>query len=201
MANLRVEHYQVAKHFFRYLKRTIDFGLVYGKDPVGHKKKYQDMRLIEYFDSDYARDLDNRRFTMGYVYCFNGAAVFWFSKRARTVFCSSIEAEYVVLGHVAKQAIWIKRLLNDMIMLRHISTVRLIEDNTSSLKMIKNDEFHSRIKHIDVQHHFIRELMERKKISINYASIKDMLADDFIKSLLASVFEKHRMLMGMADFE
>lgn len=201
MADPRVGHYQAAKHSLRYLNGTIDLGLVYGRDPAGHKEKYQDMGLIGYSDSDYAGDMDNRRSTMGYVYCLNGAAVSWSSKRARTVSCSSTEAEYVALGHVAKQAIWIKRLLNDMVVLGHTTTVRLVGDNTSSLKMIKNDEFHSRTKHIDVQHHFIRELTERKEISIEYTPTKDMLADDFTKSLPAPVFEEHRMLMGMADPE
>ena len=90
-----------------------------------------------------------------------------------------------------------KRFINDLQALDRIDTLPMLGDNTSSIKMTKNDEFHGQTKHIDIQHHFIRELVERNEISIDYINTKDMLADDFTKALGKPEFENHRARLGM----
>ena len=63
--------------------------------------------------------------------------------------------------------------------------------------MTKYDKFHSQIKHIDIQHHFIRELVEQNKMFIDYINTKNMLADEFTKTLRKPKFENHQAKLGM----
>ncbi len=58
--------------------------------------------------------------------------------------------------------------------------------------MTKNDKFHGRTKHIDIQHHFIRDLVEGNEISIDYINTKDMLAEDFTKAHGKTELVNHR---------
>ena len=73
----------------------------------------------------------------------------------------------------------------------------MLGDNTCSIKMTKNDEFHGQTKYIAIQHHFIRELVERNEISIDYINTKDMVAEDFTKALKKPEFENHRAKLEM----
>lgn len=197
MTDPRLGHWRAAKRALRYLRGTMHLGLEYGSDVEEHKASYGGAGLVGYADSDYAGDSETRRSTMGYVYCLNGAAASWSSKRARTIAVSSTKAEYVALSNASKQAVWMKRLINDLQVIDRIDMLPMLGDNTSSIKMTKNDEFHGRTKHIDIQHHFIREPMEKNEISIDYINTKDMLADDFTKALGRPEFHNHRRRIGM----
>ena len=64
-------------------------------------------------------------------------------------------------------------------------------DNESSIKLVKNAEFHACIKHIDVQHHYIRELISERELRIDWISIKKMWADEFMKALPHNSFKQH----------
>lgn len=67
----------------------------------------------------------------------------------------------------------------------------MLSDNMFSIKIIKNDEFHKQAKHINIQHHFIRKLIEQNKISIDYLNTKDILANNFTKALEKLEFKNH----------
>ena len=65
-------------------------------------------------------------------------------------------------------------------------------DNTSAINISKNPVQHSRIKHIDILHHFIRELVENKTIVIEHVATENQLADIFTKALDSSIFDSQR---------
>ena len=64
-------HWETVKWVLRYIKGTIDVELVFERDSIGKQE------CIEYVDSDYAGDLDKRRFTMGYVFTLSQALISW----------------------------------------------------------------------------------------------------------------------------
>lgn len=68
-------------------------------------------------------------------------------------------------------------------------TMTLYCDNMSAINISKNHVQHSRTKHIDIRHHFIRDLMKRKQVSLEYINTKNQLADIFTKALDATSFE------------
>lgn len=92
---------------------------------------------------------------MGYRFFFNGALATWSSKKQRSVCTSTTEAEYIALGHGAREAVWLRRLVNELIQ-DPITKITLLGDNESSIPLPMNAESQNRTKHIDVIHHFVR---------------------------------------------
>lgn len=109
---------------------------------------------------------------------------------------SSSEAEYVALSAAATEAIWISGILEDL----HIvaNPVTIFEDNRGCVCMAKNLES-KRTKHIDVKHHFIRDLVASGMLIVESIGTRDQLADLFTKSLEASRFQQLTTNLGMSD--
>lgn len=97
---------------------------------------------------------------------------------------STMDTEYIAGAEAAKEAVWIRNFINDLRIPRvHIDTVPLYIDNNSALKLTRNPEFHSRSKHINVKHHFIREKVDEGVINTQRVETRDNLADVFTKAL------------------
>ncbi|KAI5334672.1 hypothetical protein L3X38_024805 [Prunus dulcis] len=125
-----------------YLKGTTDYGLFYKK---GLKGDF----LLGYSDSDYAGDFDDRKSTSGYVFMYGSVAVAWSSKKQLVVTLSTTEAEFIAVASCACQAIWLRRLLNELHCSQYESTL-IYCDNSLAIKLSKIQVMHGRSKHIDV---------------------------------------------------
>ena len=146
-------HQRAVKQILRYLKGTVDYGLVYtqeGKQEV----------LVGYSDSDHAGDIVGRRSTGGMVFYLNESLITWNSYKEKTVALSSCEAEFMATTAAAMQGLWLRSLLAEITGLPP-QTVKLYVDNNSTIALMKNPVFHGRSKHIDTKYHFIRECVER----------------------------------------
>lgn len=197
-ADLRKGHLQVAKRVVRYLKRTMSLGLVYGRRPNSQQPRDPPpYGLIGYADSNFARDPEDHKSVMGYCFFLNGAVVSWSSKKQRTVSTSITEVEYITLGHAAREAVWIRRFVNKL-EIKVTEKITLHGDNKMSIALTKNAESQRRTKHIDVQHHYIRELIEEGELTVTWIPGSEMLADGMTKALPTEIFKKHRALLEMA---
>ena len=86
-------------------------------------------------------------------------AVSWQSKKQSTVATFTTEAEYVVCTNAVKELIWIGNLLKELgCQAKGQNT--LLSDNQGTIALAHNPEFHARTKHINMQHHFIRECVK-----------------------------------------
>ncbi len=74
----------------------------------------------------------------------------------------------------------------------YFQTIVIYENNQNAIALIKNSQFHARIKHIDIQTHFIREKVIEEFIDLAYVSIDQMIADDLTKSLVRDKFVQFR---------
>jgi hypothetical protein len=95
---------------------------------------------------------------------------------------SSCEAEYIAASTALTQAIWLVRLLSDLLG-RDTRAVELRVDSKSALTLAKNPVFHERSKHIRVRHHFIRGCLEEGSNKADYINTKNQLADLLTKPL------------------
>ena len=75
---------------------------------------------------------------------------------------SSTEAEYVTTASAACQAVWMRRVLNELLHEKNGAN-KIVCDNKSSITLSNNHIFHKQSKHIDTRYHFIRELVNGKK--------------------------------------
>ncbi|KAK2993848.1 hypothetical protein RJ640_027325 [Escallonia rubra] len=149
-------------------------------------------------DSDWARDVDDRKSTTGFVFYFGKATFTWTSKKQSIVTLSTCEAEYVAATSTVCHAIWLRSLLKELSFIQDEST-QIYVDNKSAIALAKNPVFHDRSKHIDTQYHFIRESIAKKQVQVKYVKSEDQDADIFTKPLNREVFEKLRNRLGMRE--
>ena len=126
-------HLGAVKHILRYLKGTLNHGLLYSKE--GSKD------CIGYSDADWAGDVEDRKSTSGYLFQISGAAVSRRSKKQTCVALSTAEAEYMALASAAQEAIWMRQLTSDLKSESTVATV-IFEDNQSAICMAQNPQFH-----------------------------------------------------------
>lgn len=98
--------------------------------------------LIGYADSNFAGDPKDWKSVMGNCFFLNGAVVSWSSKKLRTVSTSTTEAEYIALGHAAREAVWIRRFINNEMPLENVPEIILIGDNEMSITLTASDKAH-----------------------------------------------------------
>ena len=109
---------------------------------------------------------------------------------------SSCEAEYIATTTAATQALWLSRLLGELLG-RKVDVVELKVDSKSALALAKNPVFHDRSKHIRIKYHFIRDCLEEGSIKANHIATTDLLADILTKSLGKAKFQEMRRRIGL----
>jgi hypothetical protein len=109
---------------------------------------------------------------------------------------SSTEVEYIAVTMAACHIIWLRRILSDLKEPQEEPT-ELFCDNKSTIAVTKNPVHQGRTKHIEMRHHFIRELIAKNEVEMNYCSTEDQLADIFTKALGCEKFLKLRSMLGI----
>lgn len=141
--------------------------------------------------------MDTRRSTTGYIFKVYGGTIAWKSKRQPTVALSTTEAEYMASADAAKQAVWLRLLLEDIGLGLGDQALQLVNDNAGAIALSKNPVNHEKSKHIDMRHHFIREKVEDKTVSLAHVPSAENIADLLTKALPTELFTKLCHLLGM----
>ncbi|GKD16153.1 retrovirus-related pol polyprotein from transposon TNT 1-94 [Tanacetum coccineum] len=181
------KHFEAIKHVFRYLKGTINMGLWYSKDNA--------MSLTAYADADHAGCQDSRRSTSGSAQFLGDRLVSWSSKKQRSTAISTTEAEYIAMSGCCAQILWMRSQLKDYGF--DFNKIPLYCDNKSAIALCCNNVQHSRSKHIDIRHHFIREQVENRVVELYFVETNYQLADILTKALPRERFEFLLPRLGM----
>jgi hypothetical protein len=134
-----------------------------------------------------AGDIDNSKSTSGVIFFLGDGATTWSSQKQRVVALSSCEAEYIVGTAIACQAVWLTRLLEEMMGTR-ADTPRIMMNNMSAIALSKNPILHARSKHIKTKYHFIRECVDNGQVVLESVSTADQLTDILTKPLAMVCF-------------
>ncbi|KAE8901330.1 hypothetical protein PF005_g11455 [Phytophthora fragariae] len=102
----------------------------------------------------------------------------------------------MALNLVVQEVIYLRHMLQELKVKQKAAT-EVFVDNESAKKLASNPVFHSRTKHIDERHHFIRERVDTTEIDIPRVSSSDNVADAFTSPLPRAAFEKHRAAMRL----
>ena len=181
------------KRVFRYLCGTSDYGLCYQGRPGLDRVLY----IHGFTDADWAGDLDQRRSKIWYVFGLFGGAVSWMSKRQFVVALSTTKAEYMTATHASKEAVWLQRFCSSMGLLQR--AIRIDCDSQSEIFLAKNPAYHSKTKHIDVQYHFVRDMVEDKRVLLVKVDTLKNVADALTKSVSTQKFSWCRETMGVEE--
>lgn len=168
-----------AKHVLRYLCGTINLSIIYMK--TGELVK-------EFADADWANDKVDRKSYSGYAFLMAGSAFSWGSSKQSVIAQSSTEAEYIALSTAAKEAVFLRRLLQEMGWFDK-GPLKLLCDNLSASSIAKNPINHKRTKHIDVRYHFIRDKVNKNEIIVEYVNTQNNVADILTKAKALWLFE------------
>ncbi|KAH8280202.1 hypothetical protein KR054_009581, partial [Drosophila jambulina] len=139
--------------------------------------------------------IDDRRSFTGFAFKFASAAISWESRKQRTVVLSSTEADYMALSDSSKEAVHLRSFLTEV--LGQLKTTVIHNDYQGAGQLARNPVFHKRTKHVDIRHHFIRELIEEGTISVNYILTTEMPADILTKGLGASKHNTCKTSLGI----
>jgi hypothetical protein len=111
---------------------------------------------------------------------------------------STAEAEYIAASNASREAVWLRKLMSGLFQERLETTV-IHCDNQSCLKLTENPVFHDRSKHIEMKYHFIRDMVQRRTIKLQYIRTDEQIADILTKPLSLGKFVYFRDKLGMAE--
>nr|KYP41500.1 Copia protein [Cajanus cajan] len=189
VSNVYKINIEFIKRIMRYLLGTTNLGLWYLKN--------MSFNLVGYSDSDFAGCKIDRKSTSRTCHFIGSALVSWHSKKQNSVALSTAEAEYVAAGSWCAQILWMKQQLSDFgLSLDHIP---IKCDNNSAINLSKNPVLHSRTKHIEIRHHFLRDCVQKGDCVLEFVETKNQLADIFTKSLPKENFSSIRQELGILD--
>jgi len=179
------------KRILKFINGTTDYGILYSHS--------DNSWLIGYCDADWAGSADDRKNTSRGCFFMGNNLVSWFGKKQNSVSLSTAEVEYIAAGSSCSQLVWMKQMLEEYDVQQGVLT--LYCDNLSAINISKNPIQHNRTKHIDIQHHFIRDLVEDKVVTLEHVTTEEQLADIFTKALDVKQFEKLRRKLGICVHE
>ncbi|KAD4888558.1 hypothetical protein E3N88_20631 [Mikania micrantha] len=192
MHNPSKVHQGAVRRILRYVAGTYKMGLWYGKD--------KELRLLGYTDSDWGGCIDDRKSVSANIFMMGDSAVSWSSRKQSSVALSSSEAEYISASAAACQCVWLRRILEDLGLFQSDPTVILC-DNKSAINLSRNPVMHNRSKHIELKHHFIRELVIQEQVLLEFCGTNEQLADMLTKAISKEKFVYFRLQAGVREFE
>nr|GEV02969.1 hypothetical protein [Tanacetum cinerariifolium] len=148
----KVSHMHAVKRIFRYLKGQPTLDLWYPKDSP--------LELIAYSDSDYAGASLDRKSTTGGCQLLGSRLISWKCKKQTIMANSTNEAKYIVASNYCGQVLWLQNQLLDYGY--NFMQTKIHVDNESAICVVKNHVYHSKTKHIEIRHHFIRDSYQKR---------------------------------------
>ncbi|GKA14983.1 ribonuclease H-like domain-containing protein [Tanacetum coccineum] len=188
MHDPREPHVAALKRILRYVRGTIDFGLqLYASATTS---------LVGYTDADWAGCPSTRMSTSGYCVFLGDNLLSWSAKRQHTLSHSSAEAEYRGVANVVAETAWLRNLLHEL----HspLSTVTLVYcDNVNAVYMSANPVQHQRTKHIEIDIHFVCDMVTVGEVRVLHVPSRYQYVDIFTKGLPSTLFEEFRSSLSV----
>ena len=186
-------HWIAVKNILKYLRRTKDMFLIYGG-------LEENLSVKCYSDASFQTDRDDSKSQSGYVFIMNGGAVSWKSSKQDVVAQSTTESEYVAASEAAKEAVWMKKFIEELGVVPSIQDpLEIFCDNEGAIALAKEPRSHKRTRHIHRRFHYIRNEVERGEICIRKVHTDQNLADQFTKPLQPAKHEGHARAIGLRN--
>ena len=158
-------------------------GYLYRNRHIGLRYESSSKSLEGYSDSDWAV----KHSTSGHSFHLGSATISWASKKQSTVALSSCEAEIMAGSEAAKEAIYLSGFLHELgVNVSEPPPLKM--DNKSAIDLAYNPEHHSKTKHIERRHYFIRECVENGKLRVPFVPTDENVADFFTKPIMGKQF-------------
>jgi reverse transcriptase-like protein len=186
-------HHDAADRLIRYLYRTRHFCIQYGHQSTATS-------FICASDASFADNTIDRKSSQGYVMKLFGGPVAWRANKQDTVTTSSTEAELLALSQTAKEAMYLSRLFRALSL--ELDEPLSIEcDNRQTIRLLVEEvaKLQTKLRHVDIHSHWLRQEVQRGSIQISWQETKKMMADGLTKALNKALFQRFRDMIGLED--
>ena len=182
------DHLQAVKRVLHYLSGTLSHGIFLQK---------QSKHVLHAFsDADWTWDSEDYVSTNAYIIYLGNQPISWTSKKQKGVARSSTEAEYRSVANTAVELRWITSLLHEL-GFQQQTTPTIYCDNIGATYLCANPVFHSRMKHLALDYHFVRGQIQLGNLRVAHVSTHDQLADGLTKPLPRARFQDLRVKIGV----
>nr|XP_027096072.1 uncharacterized protein LOC113715966 [Coffea arabica] len=170
--------------------KTKDYMLTY--------RKSDELEIIGYTDSDYARCQDTMKSTLGYIYSLARGAISWKSAKQFLIASSIMATEFITCYETSNQGIWLRNFVTGLRVMDSIETpLKLFCDNKSAILYSNNNRSSKKSKHIDIKFLTVKEREQSEQLSIEYIGTNFMVADPLTKGLPPKIVHEHTVCMGV----
>jgi hypothetical protein len=138
--------------------------------------------LHGFTDSDWMGSTVDRKSTSRYCFSLGLTTISWSSRKQGSIAESTAEAEYITASVASREVMWLRKLLSDLFIAELESTV-IHCDNQSYIKLSENLVFHDSLKHIEMRYHYVRDMVQKNILSIQYVPMAEQTADILTKPL------------------
>ncbi|XP_060671395.1 secreted RxLR effector protein 161-like [Ziziphus jujuba] len=191
MSNPRKPYWQALRWILRYLKGSMDVGLLYQKENNGNGDC-----VVGYCDADLESYQDKRKSLMGYIFSSWGNTISWRALLQPVVALSSTETEYMAATKETRKAFWLKWLVNELGVPQNQVIVHC--DNQSAIFLAKNQAFSDCTKPIKKKYYFVRELIDKGEVDlVKIAGEKNLM--DMLTKVVPT--EKLRLCLSLSNVQ
>ncbi|KAG7589765.1 GAG-pre-integrase domain [Arabidopsis suecica] len=184
-------HFEAVKRILRYLAGTPTKGIFFSRTTP--------LNLHAYSDADWAGNQDDYSSTGAYIVYLGKQPISWCSKKLKGVARSSTEAEYRSVAITASEVKWLVSLMAEL-GIPLVSTPTIFCDNVGATYLCANPVFHSRMKHLALDYHFVREQVQSNKLRVSHITSADQLADALTKPLPRTRFHYLATKIGLSTY-
>ncbi|XP_019095028.1 PREDICTED: uncharacterized protein LOC109130205 [Camelina sativa] len=183
-------HWLAVKRVLRYLAGTKDRGIFLCRNNT--------ISLHAFSDDDWGGNKDDYTSTGAYIIYLGSHPVAWSSKKQKSVSRSSTEAEYRAVADTTSELCWVVSLLQEL-GLKFVTQPVIYCDNVGATYLAANPVFHSRMKHVALDYHFIRELVQSGFLRVSHVFTKDQLAGALTKPVSRSLLSVNLSKIGLSS--
>ena len=154
-------------------------------------------------DASFADNTRDRTSSQAYVMKLFGGTIGWRANKQDTVTTSTTEAELLSLAQAAKEAMYVSRLVRELGVTLDDSRITIQCDNKQTIRLVNADIalLQTKLRHVDIHNHWLRQEAARKRIQVVYTPTDDMIADGLTKTLPFDSHQRFVRHVGLVDIQ
>ena len=175
-SNPRMDHWKAAKIVMRYLQGINDFLLTF--------RRFDSLEVTSYSDSNFARCIDSRKSTFGYLFMLAEGEISWKSAKQTIIVSSTMEAKFVACFEATVYGLWLRNFISGLGIVNSVSKLlRIYCDNCTTVFFSKNDKYSKGAKHMKLKYLTVKEDVQKQRVSIEHINTQLMVADPLTKRI------------------
>ncbi|GJV92672.1 zinc finger, CCHC-type containing protein [Tanacetum coccineum] len=188
-SNPSTQHWQAIQRVLKYLKKTMDYSLIYTDYPSV---------LEGYTDASWISNTEDNSSTSGWVFLLSGGAFYWASKKQTCITSSILEYEFMALAATGKEDEWLRNLILKILMWsKPIAPISINYDSAATLGKAYRQMYNGKSRHLGVTHIMIREFIMNGVVSMKFVRSQQNLAGHLTKGLARDLVIKSTEGMGL----